>query len=81
LARAQLWQWLRHRVKLDDGRSCTPELIDAFFHEEIRSIPFVLSTKPEALRQLTQATRLFRRLVTDMEFEEFLTNPAIELID
>jgi hypothetical protein len=66
---------------LDDGRSCTPELIDAFFHEEIRSIPFVLSTKPEALRQLTQATRLFRRLVTDMEFEEFLTNPAIELID
>jgi len=81
LARAQLWQWLRHRIKLDDGRSCTPELFDALLHEEIRSIPFELSTKPLALRQLTQATRLFKCLVTDIEFKEFLTDSAIELID
>jgi malate synthase len=80
LARAQLWQWLRHRVKLDDGRLCTPELFDTLLHEEIRSLPYALSDKPDALRQLTQATRLFKQLVISMEFEEFLTLPAYELM-
>lgn len=81
IARAQLWQWLRHRVKLDDGRLCTPELFDTLLHEEIRSLPYALSDKPDALRQLTQATRLFKQLVVSMEFEEFLTLSAYEFID
>jgi malate synthase len=81
LARAQLWQWLRHRVKLDDSRLCTPELFDTLLHEEIRSLPYALSDKPDALRQLTQATRLFKQLVISMEFEEFLTTSAYDLIE
>lgn len=81
ISRAQLWQWLRHRVVLDDGRTCTPELFDTLLHEEIRSLPFELADKPDALRQLTQAIRLFKQMVTSMDFEEFLTLPAYELID
>ena len=81
IARAQLWQWLRHRVILEDGRVCTPELFDSLLHEEIRSLPFELANKPDVLQQIPQATRLFKQLVTQMEFEEFLTLPAYELID
>jgi malate synthase len=81
ISRAQLWQWLRHRVVLDDGRTCTPELFDTLLHEEIRSLPYALSDKPDALRQLTQATRLFKQLVISMEFEEFLTTSAYDLIE
>jgi len=34
ISRAQSWQWLYHRVRLDDGPEVTPDLIHQLFDEE-----------------------------------------------
>ena len=38
ISRAQLWQWLHHRVSLDDGTPVTPELVNRIFTEELATI-------------------------------------------
>jgi malate synthase len=38
ISRAQTWQWLRHRVQLDDGTAVTPERVRSVFAEELARI-------------------------------------------
>ncbi|HEX4954485.1 MAG TPA: malate synthase A [Thermoanaerobaculia bacterium] len=38
ISRAQTWQWLHHRVRLDDGREVTPALVRGLFAEEESAI-------------------------------------------
>jgi malate synthase len=38
ISRAQIWQWLRHGVTLDDGTAVTTELIGRIFEEELEKI-------------------------------------------
>ncbi len=38
ISRAQTWQWLHHKVKLDDGTIVTKELITTLFEEECEKI-------------------------------------------
>jgi malate synthase len=38
ISRAQTWQWLRHRVVLDDGEAVTPDLVARCFQEELARI-------------------------------------------
>lgn len=38
ISRAQTWQWLHHRIELDDGLSVTPELVQGLFAEELERI-------------------------------------------
>jgi malate synthase len=38
ISRAQVWQWLHHRVILDDQTAVTPELVERLFDEECEHI-------------------------------------------
>jgi malate synthase len=38
ISRAQTWQWLYHRIELDDGPLVTPELVETLFSEELERI-------------------------------------------
>ena len=38
IARSQVWQWIRHGVELDDGRTVTPELLRATEAEQLERI-------------------------------------------
>ncbi|MFL6117976.1 MAG: malate synthase A, partial [Catenulispora sp.] len=38
IARSQVWQWIRHGVKLDDGREVTPELVRQIATEELERV-------------------------------------------
>ena len=38
ISRSQTWQWLHHRITLDDGRQVTPELLRSLFVEELTKI-------------------------------------------
>lgn len=66
ISRAQLWQWLHHRVPLEDGRPLTPELLDQFFEEELGKLG------PD----YAAAGRLFKDIATRSPLAEFLTLPA-----
>ncbi len=38
ISRAQVWQWCRHRIELDDGQRVTPELVREVFDQELDKI-------------------------------------------
>jgi malate synthase len=70
ICRAQIWQWVRHRVSLDDGVEVHPTLVLDLLNEEVRSLPPVEGSR------LDDAARLFGDLCTSHHFSEFLTLPA-----
>jgi malate synthase len=70
ISRTQLWQWIHHGARLDDGRDVTPELYRQIRDEELRSI----GEKPN----LDRAVAIFDRLILDEELADFLTLPAYD---
>ena len=75
ISRGQLWQWIRHRVTLADGRTVTAELYDEVRAEELAKLG-----GPGIGRQ-GEAAALLDRLVLAPQFEEFLTIQAYEQVD
>ncbi|MEO5577994.1 MAG: malate synthase A [Sphingomicrobium sp.] len=73
ICRSQLWQWLRFEARLDDGRLFCRDLFEDLLQDELAKLP----PGPD----LQTAARLFYKLVTSREFEEFLTLPAYPLLD
>jgi malate synthase len=73
ISRAQLWQWLRHGAKLDDGRVISLPLVQTMLDQEIRKIR---QENEHPDHTLTEAIALLINLVTADKFEEFLTIPA-----
>ena len=80
ISRGQVWQWIRHGVELDDGRTVTPELVREMEAEELETIRaeigddewFQREGRPDLSREL------FERVALGESFEEFLTLPALE---
>jgi malate synthase len=80
IARGQVWQWIRHRATLDDGRTVTPELVRELESSELEKIRseigddkwFQTEGRPDLSRSL------FERVALSEEFIEFLTLPAYE---
>jgi malate synthase len=66
ICRAQVWQWVKHGAKLDDGRVVTADLVLKLTDEQ---------AKPG------QATTLFKQMMTSADFDEFLTLGAYNYID
>jgi malate synthase len=75
ISRAQVWQWIRHLAKLEDGRIIDPALCRKLLEEE-------LATWPETAHggRYEDAARLFTELIEAPTFPEFLTLPAYGMI-
>ncbi len=69
ISRAQVWQWLRHNVKLDDGTPVTRELIRRVFDEElgkiVQEVRDAYRGRPEAL--VEKEIGLFQKAREDAE--------------
>jgi malate synthase len=76
ISRAQIWQWIRHRAKLEDGRTIDAALCSAILDEELAKLREVA----EDGNRYEDAAELFRELVEAPTFLEFLTLPAYDLI-
>jgi malate synthase len=81
ISRAQVWQWLRLKAKLDDGRVVTPELFKATFADEMAKVRAALGAQVYDNGRFAEATKLFEEMSLAPTFEEFLTLPACKLID
>jgi malate synthase len=79
ISRAQVWQWVKHGVKLKDGRTVTADLVRATMQEELAKV----RSQPggDKLTQLDLASRLFEDMMTRPDFTEFLTLSAYNYID
>jgi malate synthase len=80
IARSQVWQWIRHGVRLTSGDVVTRELVSRVADEELERIRgeiandewFYTQGRPDDSRGL------FERVATTGQFVEFLTLPAYE---
>ena len=68
ISRTQLWQWIHHGAKLDDGRTVDAGLYRAIRDEELADI----GERPH----LETAARIFDELILANELADFLTIPA-----
>jgi malate synthase len=79
ISRSQVWQWIRHRAKLEDGRIVSSELARATTAEVLSE----LKAKDEQRYRdghFELAGRLFLEMMTSADFSEFLTLVAYEHI-
>jgi malate synthase len=76
ISRAQIWQWIRHAAKLDDGRTIDAALCRAVLDEELAR----LRQTAAANGRYDDAAKLFRELIEASAFREFLTLPAYDMI-
>ena len=85
ISRGQIWQWIRHGAKLDDGRTVTPELVRELATEELETIRqeigddewFEREGRPKESRQIFEAVALSG----NDTFVEFLTLPAYDKLE
>jgi malate synthase len=80
ISRAQVWQWLRHGARLDDGRVVDRALFDAALAREVEHIRREVGPERFEAGRFDQAVALFAKLSTDERFAEFLTLPAYDLL-
>ncbi|HLU52011.1 MAG TPA: malate synthase A [Acidimicrobiia bacterium] len=81
ISRSQLWQWVQHSARTDDGRLVDADLVKRVADEVMAEI--AQRVGDEGLREgrYEEARRLFEDVALSEEFVEFLTIPAYELID
>ncbi|CAA9209192.1 MAG: Malate synthase [uncultured Chloroflexi bacterium] len=78
ISRAQVWQWIRHGVRLSEGQPVTRELARQYLHEEVQALRQAWGDALVAKSRLDDAARLFEQVALDEHFVEFLTLPAYE---
>jgi malate synthase len=80
ISRAQVWQWIRHGARLEDGRRVDAVLVRAWLRETIEGLRRDLGEERFASGRFAAAGALLERLVTAQFFEEFLTLPAYSIL-
>jgi malate synthase len=78
ICRAQLWQWVRHGARTNDGQRLTPERFEGLLSEELDRIHDEVGRSRLQGGLFPTATRLFEELIQRDTFEEFLTLAAYE---
>jgi malate synthase len=83
IARGQVWQWIRHEVKLETGQIVTPELVGQVATEELAKIRQEIGDDEwfEREGRPKQSRALFEQVALADELPEFLTIPAYEQLD
>ena len=81
ISRSQVWQWVRHGVRLREGQTVTHDLVRAIAAEELERIREAISTDYYTAGRFEQASALFEQVALSDDFVEFLTIPAYELLD
>ena len=76
ISRAQLWQWIHHETKLNDGRQITAHLFDEWMKEELEVIKTEIGKNRFNGGKFSVASSLFSEMIRKDEFDEFLTLPA-----
>jgi malate synthase len=80
ISRTQIWQWIKNKAMLEDGRTITYDLYREFLGTEIEKMRAYVGEANYQNGEFPKAIALFDRLVKDKDFIEFLTLPAYELI-
>ena len=78
ISRAQVWQWIRHKAKLTDGRVVDMALCNTILDEELGKLRKLVGDEAYDKGRFGDAANLFRDLIGAKQFPEFLTLPAYD---
>src|SRR5438046_2711925 len=67
ISRAQLWQWVRHTARMNDGRLVTVELVERLMHEELDRIRASIGNERFAAGKFASARSLFQQMTRAAE--------------
>jgi malate synthase len=81
ISRTQIWQWVRHGARLEDGRTVTAELVRELLDEETARIRAEVGEQTWAAGRPEETRRIFEQTALAEELVEFLTLPAYSLLD
>ena len=81
ISRAQIWQWIRHKATLADGRVVTPDLFRQVLDEEMAALRRTLPPSAFSAGKFTEAVAIFSEMSLSDSFEEFLTLPAYRVLE
>lgn len=80
ISRSQLWQWLKSNALLEDGREFNRELFDLLFYDEVEKLITEVGEEQMQATKFPLAIKLYKKLVTQDDFIEFLTLTAYQYI-
>jgi malate synthase len=81
ISRTQIWQWVRHGAKLEDGTPVTPELVRRVLDEETAKIRAEVGEDTWKAGRPAETREIFDRVALSGELIEFLTLPAYDYLD
>jgi len=80
ICRSQLWQWLHHGARTNDGKPVDVARFDRLMSEELDRIHGEVGAARVRHGVFPSAARLFEQMTKSDTFDEFLTLPAYELL-
>src|SRR5216117_4206735 len=81
ISRAQVWQWLHHGARLQDGRPITATMVQQIIAELVQALPERVGPVGPGYDKFSMAGRILADLATGADFAEFLTTVAYEYLD
>jgi malate synthase len=81
ISRSQIWQWIHHQARLQDGRTVTRELVREILDEETAQIREAVGDEVWQAGRPTETREIFERVALSEELLEFLTLVAYEYLD
>ena len=76
ISRSQIWQWVRHGARLDNGAVVTPPMVKEIASEELSRIRAAVGNDLYQAGRFDRAWQIFSEVALEDEFVEFLTLPA-----
>jgi len=73
---AQVWQWVKHGAKLNDGREVTADLVKRAIADVAEGLRGSIGGET-----LARAAHIYEEMMTSADFSEFLTLVAYDYID
>ncbi|HEY2153081.1 MAG TPA: hypothetical protein VGH34_19880, partial [Vicinamibacterales bacterium] len=80
ISRTQIWQWIKHKATLDDGRTVTKALVEQCIGEEYARVRDEVGAARFDSGRFPEARLLFEQVATSDQLQEFLTVPAYALL-
>jgi malate synthase len=81
ICRAQVWQWVKHEAKLNDGRAVTMDMVRRAIAEELEDLRTQLGSTQYESMGFEKAAEIYEGMMTSVDFPEFLTSVAYNYID
>src|SRR6476469_2777670 len=78
ISRTQIWQWVRHGARLNDGRVIDAEMVRATIPQQLEKIRGLVGARRYESGKFELAGRLFEEMSVSENFPEFLTLRAYE---